>query len=1392
MRATRRAARTVSGAAVAILCAVSVLADVKWPTETTCRDGNLASTGEDGWGRALPVAEDVTFAGGGTYTVYLENESIALATNVYTVAEPKVYGTFAIYQYANKPPHATFDIRNHANLLVRNLYFGFNSNNNPTDGVSTDFVVRDGSSLHALDEVSLRGGVCSLVVTNGSALTTDGRFFLHSTSTRAQDFGAVCARLRLQDSVWTVNGNAQLGNGSCPATIIPDIAAGFTNSVIDLNSSLEVNFARVSFKDCEVDGRNADGSVRAATNPNIKLGYGAEIVFDGGIYENLAICPGYGSGLSAIRLNAGQMKLTGLWMSPTPGADAIFEIDGETAEVHYPNSRDDNIGFRAKATVSLVAGLMQATSGGFTKVGVGNSSYKTGIGHANISGGTWILNAPERPGGFYVGENGEGHVSVSGGFLAGNYVQVVSTLGNSDFKMTGGHVRLDARYGAEAATTQRINTDEDGRLQMTWGAARAVLDGGVIEANGITGGASSELSANGGMVRVLPLPVKQTVSDPFIGGFGSAVLGVKGLTIDTDGHDANVTQSFADSEDAPGEGRLIKAGAGTLTLAPTSYGVAKTIVEGGTLAPGVASLTTELVLTNRAAFSLVGEATAITLSALSVPNGRLELDPGDTITVTGTVDLDCLQLSFSSTPSSPTAFLTAQGMLSEKSQAALRRALYVADVPAGRHGEFMSTYDAGTGNTTVTLEIVDNVGELSDLTAWQGATGAWSAPGNWSAGVPTSSKKALFADDSPVRSVETTAGALAGAVAFGADGYVIGGTEAVEIAGEPDAAHIDVTAGTNAIVAPLVLDSLTRVVLDLGTELRLSGAVKGSGIEKSGKGRLVLSNPKMECPSGVELHDGTTVATCRESLGTYAGLETAVTVTGGTLEVNAQDGQETVFDQPVSIRGADNASAIVLKSETPAAFENLTRASGAIIKRGRGKLTLGVHDGATLIAGNGALQGDLTHDVSADQTLTFADDGSSPTSGYGALTVAEGELCVKPANAGETPAVTAKGAILVGNRLYQGVSNPTLTIDHVDFDANHSWRTMVGLYINDAGCRMTEPTLRVVNGAKYYSDVTELGRFCNEGTMSVRPTLIVEDSTFKTWLLRPTFGTAGGGNMSVVRGKNATFEIGGEIDIAGNVDGDFDNCVLRGYTDGSCLKVKNTSYGPGGFLRFRNGSVFCMNSIRFSPIARKFAFVFDDASWDFGAGDFTLRDADSSQFASPGFFSLEMEGAGLTVRPASGKTLTLDVPVGGEGGFVLAGEGTVAFGAGRYGFSGPLTVQAGVVDLSSAGVVTNAVLAAGAGTILGGDFRGVEIRLGGVDGPVPHFRDVAFSGRSYLSVAGVSGDCDDVKVATYEGSLSLRGSFRIKGQDGYRAVLTARDGEIHASIGQFGFRVLVR
>ena len=70
-----------------------------------------------------------------------------------------------------------------------------------------------------------------------------------------------------------------------------------------------------------------------------------------------------------------------------------------------------------------------------------------------------------------------------------------------------------------------------------------------------------------------------------------------------------------------------------------------------------------------------------------------------------------------------------------------------------------------------------------------------------------------------------------------------------------------------------------------------------------------------------------------------------------------------------------------------------------------------------------------------------------------------------------------------------------------------------------------------------------------------------------------------------------------------------------------------------------------------------------------------------------------------------GVTLTVTVPEGVTGVKIrmkggLRGTGTVAFGAGAYGFSGLLDVQEGVVDLTNAGELA-AVTACGPGTLRG-------------------------------------------------------------------------------------------
>ena len=97
---------------------------------------------------------------------------------------------------------------------------------------------------------------------------------------------------------------------------------------------------------------------------------------------------------------------------------------------------------------------------------------------------------------------------------------------------------------------------------------------------------------------------------------------------------------------------------------------------------------------------------------------------------------------------------------------------------------------------------------------------------------------------------------------------------------------------------------------------------------------------------------------------------------------------------------------------------------------------------------------------------------------------------------------------------------------------------------------------------------------------------------------------------------------------------------------------------PEPHPRLRNRLDFALLQILVHrPHAGRDAFklIFDDATWNWGTGDFALVDTDTAQFQNPDHFSLEMQGKGLIAAPASGATLTLDVPVTGAGGFVNRG-----------------------------------------------------------------------------------------------------------------------------------------
>ena len=128
--------------------ACAAFGDVVWPTAQIGTDGNLASSGQDGWRTAIPLKDTVWFYSGGTYTPWLDGETLYLNTN----------GTIYCRNVASKgETHLTIDVRNGANLIVDKFYMG-DTSDPVTDDMSMALKVRDGSSFYAKSTAGLRSG----------------------------------------------------------------------------------------------------------------------------------------------------------------------------------------------------------------------------------------------------------------------------------------------------------------------------------------------------------------------------------------------------------------------------------------------------------------------------------------------------------------------------------------------------------------------------------------------------------------------------------------------------------------------------------------------------------------------------------------------------------------------------------------------------------------------------------------------------------------------------------------------------------------------------------------------------------------------------------------------------------------------------------------------------------------------------------------------------------------------------------------------------------------------------------------------------------------------------------------------------------------------------------
>lgn len=1007
--------------------------------------------------------------------------------------------------------------------------------------------------------------------------------------------------------------------------------------------------------------------------------------------------------------------VTSLGSSDAPTNNVTVTVRGEGSRILAPAGAELAVGDRIKDVTRATLNV----EGGFVGCEDENGNYVFYVGKNAGTVGTVNISGGEVRSGknnyLWIGKAGSGTLNVSGGLLNAYKMLVIGgdsamdSVTNS-FRHTGGHVRTGDGLlvcGNEADTPAEANNR----------VSEVMLEGGVLEASCIYGGAGrgiggeAHVKANGGTVKAI---VTRTGNYPFICTLDSFTVGEKGLTVDTAGCDELVTQE--NMGDMPGmKGVLRKTGDGALIFQGCNYNVSTTLVSKGSVTFRDSSpvFNTALGVTDGAVFSLAGAPSAVSLAALTVDGGTLELDAGDVVTVDGPVALKGLKLKMSAAPQSGTSagFLVCRGELDDGSKEALRRAYCDVAHAEGYHGAFRFVYDETTGRTTISYESRRNGEPLAGdkVTVYSGAETGYQTAANWSNGVPDENMKAVFSDASAASEIAVPAeGAVVGALGFAKENVLLKGGK-IDIAAEEGSSELEVTAGNAEIASPLELYSKVAARVAEGSALELSGAVQSlnGGIVKSGGGRLTVSGTS-SLLYGFSLLEGVLSLAAPE-----AGEDSELTLLGGTLETA---GEEPLSLEPVKV-GEDNDSVQIFKTETDTAFRPCS-ITGRFIKRGAGRMTVDLtgSDSSFVFTTAGKGPGGGTGLPSAAGTASqFPADGSAPdVDNFAGFTVAEGELVFK-----DDPATRRKhdikSAMVVGMMTKDGLADPVLTIDGAYLNNNHEvGHLYLGRNAGHADTFFRNATLRILNGGRLDVNTPQFGSETSPAQKHQVTVALTNGTLYGGYSLHWSNYESAANPVRILARDSHLWGNGEALYLKGCIEADLDNTYVgKTATTPGRFWVQTWSVADmTGSIALRNKSVFNINAWKnINLLAKPFTVSFDDSYYRWGGGDFTLAmesHENSGNPPNPDLFKLEMRGRGMIVAPASAETLTVAWPLTGEGGFVHEGEGTVAFASGTYSFNGVCEIASGTVDLSGAGSLDE-VKFRGKGTVRG--LTAVKVRL---------------------------------------------------------------------------------
>jgi hypothetical protein len=859
--------------------------------------------------------------------------------------------------------------------------------------------------------------------------------------------------------------------------------------------------------------------------------------------------------------------------------------------------------------------------------------------------------------------------------------------GSATFRMTGGRFNLiNTAVRNEAVLNIADSVNSVGVLELFGGRLSAQAVRGWTGSLAKNGSGRASLYADGGTVAAISI----SPSVCFMQYFDDAVLGSKGLVLDTLAYNINIDQAFTD---APGAaGRFTKLGTGTLAFKRSStHG--ETILAGGTLLAENASATQfgqNVVVTNGATLSIAGAATSFTAESLVLGDaetrGFLALDSGDVVTLTGDDPISVGR-----------GFVVCGALRSAAGAYDLIRFTGAIDADAVAAELSKLSFHNGDNTYAYTFTLADDggakvarlavVARVTTSATWTGATsGAWGTPENWQGNVvPNADSDATFPSDAANRAVSSSAEAALYAMRIAGD-YTFGGTgpyapDVIEVAAGGSAEFSAAVSPKNTALYNVGEGAALKFVASLTSE---NGSMSAS---KEGSGLLDLAVASPLWAGDWTLNGGMTRLAASGALGTLVDAAVGVTIGPATLSfTNAP----SAYTRSFTFNPGAQKAAVFDTGADAALAGSFNSLSGGLVKRGTAKLTLKGGTG-TFELETDQMGGAVNADPST--TVTIPANGDSPTKdGLGGLTVLEGVMRLD--GNGSASTIFKQTHHLMIGAIYNAAANPEVEVANCRFNQGGG-----GYHLDVGGgtpvvTGATVPTLRAVEGGYVSANGIKVGNrgHVSGSALDVRPTMCATNG-----ILEATYafllGTSGDSHVKAVlrAGEGGVMRVtrNSAVDMANNTlsgilwQGDVDAEIA----DGGWLGL--SSAGNWGFclydnaigeMRFvRGGKMRTPRITSYGTSAKnEVRFVFD-------GGVLELIASGESVVSGAAKRSFRLDGAGVEVVVGSGLRHVVEMPVNGEGGLVKSGDGEFVLGVGKTIASAAVTNDSGLVTANWTG-----------------------------------------------------------------------------------------------------------